>query len=391
VRFNEWTHDAVLRQPVFLGVRDDKAPRDVRRESPPRRAGRVVRTREAVASTMAAPRARARLPWARRRVSPAENVTPAEVVAQLDAIEMDGGSGSLWLGAGRTLDVTSLGKPWFGRAGFTKGDVMRYYARVAPAILRAVADRPLVLRRFPNGIDAPAFYQQRAPDAAPEGVRVEQVPDGDGEPEPRLVGGDLLTLLYTVQLGAISVDPWHGRVADTELADYAIVDLDPGPRAPFPRVVQVARWVKETMDAIGVTGAVKTSGATGLHVVLPLEPDTYAESARTLAQLIATHVAVQHPKEATVERSVAKRPPGAVYVDFLQNIRGKTVAGVYAVRARPGATVSTPLAWDELDERLDPRDFDVSTVPERLERLGDLWAAAMRRPNRLGGIARGEL
>lgn len=389
VRFNEWTADAVLRQPVFLGVRDDKPPREVRRESAPGRAGRVVaRGRRVVASTAAPPRPR--LPWARRRISVLEGFTPMDVVAQLDAIEMEGGAGTLWLGPGRTLDVTNLGKPFFGRAGVTKGDVMRYYALVARAILPAVADRPLVLRRFPNGVDAPAFYQQRAPERVPAGVRVESVRSADGDDEPRLVGGDLLTLLYTVQLGAISVDPWHGRVPDTESADYAIVDLDPGPRAPFRRVVEVALRVKEAMDALGLHGAPKTSGATGLHIVLPLEPGTPADAARVLAQLIATHVALRHPREATVERSVAKRAAGAIYVDYLQNIRGKTVASAYSVRARPGATVSTPLAWDELDERLDPREFDVATVPERLARAGDLWATAMRRRNRLEGIVRGD-
>jgi bifunctional non-homologous end joining protein LigD len=389
VKFNEWTQDGVLRQPAFLGVRDDKAPRDVRREEAPRHEARIVaRGRRAVASTMAAPRRN--VPWARRRISTLEGFTPMDVVAQLDAIEMEGGAGPLWLGPGRTLDVTNLGKPFFGRAGVTKGDVMRYYALAARAILPAVADRPLVLRRFPNGVNAPAFYQQRAPERVPPGVRVEPVANSEGEPEPRLIGGDLLTLLYTVQLGAISVDPWHGRVADTDAADYAIVDLDPGPRAPFARVVEVALLVKEAMDALGVHGGVKTSGATGLHVVLPLAPGTSAHTARTLALLIATHVALGHPRVATVERSVAKRPPGAVYVDYLQNIRGKTVASVYSVRARPGATVSTPLDWEELAEDLDPRAFDTTTVPERLERRGDLWATAMRRPNRLEGLGRGD-
>jgi bifunctional non-homologous end joining protein LigD len=217
-------------------------------------------------------------------------------------------------------------------------------------------------------------------------VRVETIRNEKDVEQRRIIGGDLGTLLYTVQLGAISVDPWHARVGGLEYADYTILDLDPGPRAAFARVVEVARWVREELDGLGMTGIAKTSGSSGVHVYVPLPPRTSEETALLVAQLIATRVAEAHPREATIERSVKARPPAAVYVDYLQNIRAKTVAGVYSVRAKPGATVSTPLQWKEVVPKLDPRAFSIETVPARLQRVGDLWAIAARTKNSLQGI-----
>jgi bifunctional non-homologous end joining protein LigD len=322
----------------------------------------------------------------RSRGTKADRGAVDRLVAQLERIEAAGGDGRLELTGGGALDVTNLDKVFFPRPRRTKGDLLRYYARVAPVLLPAIADRPLVLRRFPNGITSPAFYQQKAPDRVPEGVRVESLTDADGEVERRFVGGDLSTLFYTVQLGAISVDPWHGRLGTLDEADYSIIDLDPGPRASFRHVVEVARWVREELDSLGLRAALKTSGATGLHIALPLSPGTPHEAARLVAELVATRVAQRHPRRATVVRAVRARPESAVYVDYLQNIPGKTVAGVYSARARPGATVSTPLEWDELNDDLDARAFTIDTVPERIARVGDVWALAMSRPNRLESL-----
>lgn len=339
---------------------------------------------------MSAPRAASRAgarraPRAGRRGAEA----PAHaVLAELEQLrERGASSGTLRLPGGHALAVSNLRKVFFPRHGYTKGDVMHYYARVAPQLLPALADRPLVLRRFPHGIEGKAFYQQRAPAAPPPGVRVELVADEGLTTQPRLVGGDLATLLYLVQLGAISTDPWHSRVPRVDLADYAIVDLDPGPRAPFRRVVHVARLVREVLDELRLHAVPKTSGATGLHVVLPLPAGTSNESARLLAQLVATRVAQRDPRSATITRKVARRGESTVYVDYLQNIRGKTVASVYSLRARPDATVSTPLRWDEVDEALDPRELTIRTVPARILAVGDLWAAGMRRPNSLAHLA----
>jgi len=208
----------------------------------------------------------------------------------------------------------------------------------------------------------------------------------NGEKQPRMIGGDLLTLLYTIQLGAISVDPWHSRIQSLEYADYTIIDLDPGPRANFSRVIQVARWAKDAIDRFGLHAAIKTSGASGLHIYLPLPPRTPNEAATLVAQMIATKVAEAHPKEATIERFVKARGAATVYVDYLQNIQGKTVAGPYCARAKPGATVSTPLMWNELSDDLDPRKFNLGNAAERFEEIGDVWNDAMRKKNSLRAL-----
>ena len=221
---------------------------------------------------------------------------------------------------------------------FTKGDLLRYYARVSPLILPAVADRPLVMKRFPNGIDKPAFYQQRSRiEQPPAGVRIETLAD-DLEPisEPdarRFVGGNLITLLYMTQIAAISQDPWFSRVQSPLDADYVALDLDPGDGTPFSRVVEVARWIRDELQSLRVPAVPKTSGSSGLHVYIPLPPGTSYESGVLFCQIIATLIAARHPKAATVERMVRKRPRGTVYVDYLQNILGKTLATAYSARA----------------------------------------------------------
>jgi bifunctional non-homologous end joining protein LigD len=263
---------------------------------------------------------------------------------------------------------------------------MRYYAGVAPYLLPAIADRPLVMKRFPNGVRGKAFYQHRAPADHPASVRVERVSDDGLTTLDRIVGGDLATLLYVVQLGAISIDPWHSRVQSVKYADYSIIDLDPGPRAQFARVIEAARAVKSVLDDLGLHAVPKTSGASGLHIVIPLGPGVPNDAARIVAEMVARRVAEQHPTIATVERSVKARPGGTVYVDFLQNVRGKTVAAVYSVRAESRPTVSTPLAWDEVIEGLDPSAFTIDTVLPRVRATGNLWATGMKTPNSLAGI-----
>jgi bifunctional non-homologous end joining protein LigD len=315
----------------------------------------------------------------RRKRTPFTGTAPVAIA--LEEIERSGGEGELALGRDVKLSVSNLGKVFFPRDGITKGDVMRYYARVEEFILPVMRDRPLVLKRYPDGIDGESFYQQKAPDRVPSGVRVETIQNERGEKQRRLIGGDLATLLYTVQLGAISVDTWHSRVPRLEAADFTILDLDPGPKATFAQVIEVAKFVHEELDVLRLNALAKTSGSSGLHIVIPLEPAVSDDSAVLAAQIIATRVAARAPRIATVERSVGARPAGTVYVDYLQNIRAKTVAAAYSVRARPGAPVSTPLEWKEVDEGLDPRDFTIESVPNRLRRHGDIWAHVMKRGN----------
>jgi len=372
VRFNEWTAGGHLRQPVFLGLRDDKDPKTVIREP-------VGVTTDSVRRVGRSAAAAAKKP--KRKTSGAVS----QVIEQL-RVAPNAKSATLQVDAKTKLDVTNLGKIFFPVPKITKGRLLEYYAEVAPYLVPALADRPLVLKRYPNGIKAMAFYQQKAPDKVPTGIRVEEVADDGITTQQRLIGGDLATLLYIVQLGAVSTDPWHSRVQSIADADYSIVDLDPGPKATFKRVVNVARWVKEVLDELGLHAVPKTSGASGIHIVLPLPAGSSYQLSVTLAELVARRVSELHPKETTVQRMVKSRPPAAVYVDYLQNIRGKTVASVYSARAETHASVSTPLKWSELTDDLDPRDFTVETLPKRLKRVGDLWAAGMRRPNRLPGI-----
>jgi bifunctional non-homologous end joining protein LigD len=307
------------------------------------------------------------------------------VVAQIDEIRESSGSGKLEIEKGVSLDVSNLNKVFFPKKKLTKGDLLHYYASVAPLVLPVMADRPLVLKRFPNGVAGPSFFQQNAGET-PDIVRTETIHTQGGSTNVRIVGGDLPTLLYTIQLGAISVDPWHSRVQSLDHADYTIIDLDPGPRAQFSRVVEVARWAKEVMDDLGLHGALKTSGSSGLHIYIPLPAETPNEAATLVAQIVATRVSEAHPKVATIERFVKSRGATQVYVDYLQNIIGKTVAGAYSARANPDAMVSTPLEWDELTDDLDPREFTIETAPARFAEVGDIWARQMKKKNSLRAL-----
>jgi bifunctional non-homologous end joining protein LigD len=226
------------------------------------------------------------------------------------------------------------------------------------------------MKRFPNGIAAKPFYQHRA-EQAPEGVRIEMINIADRR--PHFIGGDLKTLLHTTQLAAISQDPWFSRVQSLPSADYVALDLDPSAGASFTRVLDVARWIHDELQLLGAPGFAKTSGADGLHIYIPLPSGTSYDAGLLFAQIVATVVAHKHPKEATIERAVRARGT-RVYVDYLQNILGKTLASAYSARASDYAGVSTPLTWKEVDAGVRREDFTIQTIPERIARVGDLWA-----------------
>ena len=353
VKFNEWTSDGRLRQPIYLGLRDDKDASEVTRE--PMMATSKQRTKGRGDESGESPR------------------------TALARIESAGGDGDLVVG-NSTLHVSNLDKVYFAKARKTKGDALRYYADIAPKLLPYLEDRPLILRRYPDGIAKPAFFQQRASATTPSGVRTAKVSQADGEAESRFIGGDLMTLMHCVQLGGIDMNPWHSRIGSLDDADYSILDLDPGPRVPFRRVVEVARWTKDALDALGLHAALKTSGASGLHIYVPLPASTSYETSLLLAQVVATQVAEDHPKAATVERRLKARPAGTVYVDYLQNVEGKSVASVFSLRAQPAASVSMPLAWNELTDDLDPRDFTISTAVADAAERASLWSSQLREP-----------
>jgi bifunctional non-homologous end joining protein LigD len=380
VRYTEMTDDGRLRHPVYLGVRDDKVAKDVTTPAKVTRPARAAKTaRPAKTAAPAKPARRVAAPKrAKSRRAMKDNPLLAwaphadAMTAQLDDLEQRKKDGKLQLPDGDTLDVTNLQKLFWPEPHFTKGDLIRYYARIAPLLLPVIADRPLVMKRFPNGVHGQAFYQHRAPDVYPRGVRVEHVPGADVP--TMFVGGQLKTLLYMAQLAAVSMDPWFSKMPDLEDADMVAIDLDPQPGATFAQILDVARWVRDELERLHVPGYPKTSGSEGLHIFIPLPPGTSYETGVLFCQIVATIVATKHPKVATIERMTRRRKDKTIYVDYLQNIPGKTLACAYSARASAFAGVSTPLTWRDIDEKIAPQDFTIKTIEARVRDVGDLWA-----------------
>ncbi len=265
---------------------------------------------------------------------------------------------------------------------------MRYYTTVSPMLLPLIKDRPLVLNRFPDGIGRGSFFQQNAGRETPVGVRTAKVTTIGRDRAERIIGGDLLTLLYIVQIGTIAVHAWQTRITDAEHADSTTIDLDPGQGVRFAQVATLAMHVKEELDALDLRAALKTSGSRGIHIVLPLPPRTTFEHAARVAERIAERVVDRHPALATLERGIDARPAGTIYVDAQQNAKGKTVVAAYSVREKPGATVSAPLRWPELRRGLRLDSFTVRTMPARLRKVGDLWGESMKGRNTKRAIER---
>lgn len=301
--------------------------------------------------------------------------TPPDVEAQLMAIEGgDGdGDGELDLGGGRRLRVSSLRKIYFADIGATKGAVMRYYAHMSRYILPDIEGRPLILKRYPDGVGGEMFFQQDAGPHVPDVVRVGRVETVEKGTQDRIIGGDLATLLYTVQLGAIEVHPWFSRVEDIEAADRCLIDLDPADGVPFAWVVELAQEIVRIARQCELPVALKTSGSRGIHLVFPLPARTTYATSQALAELVARAASVARPELATVERSIRSRPERSIYVDALQNAHGKSMAAAYSLRARAAATVSAPLRNRELTPRLKLTGFTLATVPPRADRMGDIW------------------
>ncbi len=277
--------------------------------------------------------------------------------------------------------ATNVAKVFWPADGFTKGDLLAYYQQVAEALLPHLQDRPVHFNRFPNGIDGKSFYQREAKEGTPAWVRTVSI-GHDGEDVLHHVIDDAATLLYVANLGSIDLHPWLSRVGSLDQPDYAVLDLDPKD-APFNDVVRIARAAGKLLRGIGLRPVLKTSGKNGLHVFVPLRPGYSYDHSRMFIEAVARILARELPDIATVERLPDKRD-GKVYLDFLQNRRSQTIVPPYAVRPVRGASVSTPLAWDELeDDDLSPRNFTIITMPERLAARGDLFRAALDDPQDL--------
>jgi len=331
VRFTEWTSDKRLRAPVFLGFRDDIDPEQCRLEdSIPQDNSRNLRNSRPL-------------------------ITPIT-----------------------RIEFTNLDKVFWPEDGYTKGDLIEYYDKVSPYLIPHLQDRPLVFERFPNGIYGESFYQKDAPDHTPDWIRTQKMWSEDVERDIRyFIGADREQLLYIANTGNIQQNPWMSRVQHLDYPDYLVFDLDPV-EAPFSSVQQVAIILKQVLDELGLRVYPKTSGASGIHVHLPVLENTFTyEDVRTFAGAIASIVVHRAPDLATIVRAVKKRKGHHVYVDYLQNIRGKTVASVYSPRPREGAPVSTPLKWEEFKKPIDPKAFTIKTIFKRLQKFGDLFEPAL--------------
>ena len=265
------------------------------------------------------------------------------------------------------IQFSNLDKIFWPKEKFTKGDLLRYYAEIYPWMLPHLKDRPESLKRFPNGIEGTAFFQKNI-EKHPDWIETVSIEHGKKKINYLLIQNEE-SLLFAANLGCIELHPFISRIRTLDYPDFLILDLDPK-GASFLKVVEVARTIHQLLEEIEVPSYCKTSGATGLHIAIPLQAKyTYAQS-KQFAELIALMVHKQIPNLTTLKRSLSKRE-GKVYIDCYQNNFGQTIAAPYSVRARPGAPVSTPLKWEEVKKGLDPRDFTIKTVPRRLKKIGD--------------------
>jgi bifunctional non-homologous end joining protein LigD len=324
VRYGEWTHDGHLRHPAYQGLRDDKA---------------------------------------------AEEVTPP---IPLDNVIRKGK---------RELTLSNLDKPFWPDEGITKGDLLSYYRDVAPVLVPHLKDRPFTMRRYPHGAYSEAFFQKDAPKHMPEWIPTfrADVSQRDSPRTKRAIDfplvNDELALLWMVNMGCIDMNAWYSRIDKPDRPDFVLFDLDPTPEVPWAQTIEVALILKELLDALELVSFPKTSGGKGFHVLVPLDRrSTYTDS-RHFAEVVAGAIARAHPKLATTEWSKARRR--GVLIDSNQNGEGKTIASVYSVRPKPNAPVSTPFRWDEVNETLNPGDYTMQVVLDRVRGHGDLYAGVL--------------
>jgi bifunctional non-homologous end joining protein LigD len=323
VRFKEWTDEGLLRQPVFVRFRDDKPVTEIAK----RDAGGETRDAEPPAIT----------PHDSRPSHP-------------------------------EIKFSNLDKVFWPDEGYTKGDLIEYYRAISPWMLPYLADRPLVLTRFPDGINGKSFFQKDAPEYAQAFVRTVTIWSEDSQRElDYFVCDNESSLLYIANMGAILLHVWSSRVETLEAPDWCILDLDPKD-APFTDVVTVAKAVRALCDDIGLPTGIKTSGSTGLHVLIPLGRQCTYEQSRTLGGLLARVIAAELPDIATVTRQVQKRG-GKVYLDYVQNGHGRLLVAPFSARPLPGAPVSMPLKWSEVTPKLDIKKFTIKTAPTRMKKL----------------------
>jgi bifunctional non-homologous end joining protein LigD len=333
VKFTEKTQDNLLRHPVFLGLRIDKA------------AGEVMFT---------------------SNTKDMKKENPGQAADRENEYNYKAGKA--------TLHLTNQNKVYFPDDGLTKGDIVAYYNEVSKLILPYLKNRPQSMNRFPNGINAPGFYQKDVDvDKIPSWLKTASIHSESNDADiDYLICNDKATLLYMANLGCIEINPWNSTIRNIESPDWIVIDIDPAKEKQFEEVVKTALTVKEVMDELETDCYCKTSGATGLHVYIPLGGKYSYDTVKILAELIAQEVHERLPETTTLERSIKKREQ-KIYIDYLQNRKGQTLAAPYSVRPKPGATVSTPLEWKEVNPSLSPSQFTIKNTMERLDKKGDLW------------------
>jgi bifunctional non-homologous end joining protein LigD len=283
---------------------------------------------------------------------------------------------------GRDVRLTNLRKPFWLERGITKGDLLQYYASVAPALLPHLADRPMVMKRYPNGAAGECFFMKRAPQPRPSWIETCSITQGSGNVIAFPVVQDLASLLWVVNLGCIDLNPWYARCDDVDRPDFLHFDLDPVPPATFDAVRSTALVLRDALAALHMPSHVKTTGSKGVHIYVPIVRGPTQKAVWTFAKQLALLLASHHPDLITAEYRIAKRPEGRVLVDYNQTAWGRTLASVYSPRPTPLATVSTPVTWQELEDGAAIDDFRVDNVPARIAALGDLWAPVADRRTR---------
>ncbi|HEX7078447.1 MAG TPA: DNA ligase D [Candidatus Eisenbacteria bacterium] len=352
VRFTEWTADGGIRHPIFLGLRTDRKPEEVRRESEAA-SDAVPEMGEAGAADGPDP-------------SPATPSAPAPPEEP------------------RVVRLSNLRKVFWPDDGYTKSDLIAYYDAVAPLMLRYLRDRPVVLTRYPDGIKGKSFFQKDAPVFIPDWMRTESVYSKDSDREIRyFVIDDAESLRYVANLGTIPIHMWSARSGSLERPDWLVLDLDPK-GAPFAHVVEVARSLHGLLEDLELPSHVKTSGATGLHILVPLGRRYTHEECKTFARVLASLALEANPEISTLARPLHARG-GKVYIDWGQNGHGNTIVAPYSLRPIPGAPASCPLRWSEVNGRLDPARFTMRTLPKRFEKMEDPLAGVLGPGADMGG------
>jgi bifunctional non-homologous end joining protein LigD len=279
---------------------------------------------------------------------------------------------------GKKLSLTNLDKVYWPDEGYTKGDVIDYYNAIAPHILKYMKDRPESLFRTPNGINAGGFFHKDAAGDAPAWVKSVNLYSESAEKDIHyIICNDAATLIYLANLGCIEMNPWNSRLKKSDNPDYLVLDLDPSDENTFDHVIETALVIKDILDKAGVVSYPKTSGATGIHIYVPLGAKYTYDQAKEFAHIVAQLAQAQLPDITSLERSLAKRGKKHLYIDYLQNRKGQTLSCAYSLRPKPDATVSTPLEWKEVKTGLHPSNFNFKNIQQRIEKKGDLFSGVL--------------